>query len=67
MAEEKMRIEMIRKPLLLNLSIMLLLDKHKTDISHLYPAHKVKHLYAFGSVLSDKFNKESDIIKQHVN
>ena len=27
----------------------------------LYKIHKVKSLYAFGSVLSDNFNKESDI------
>ena len=31
------------------------------DIIKLYKTHKVKSLYAFGSVLSDNFNKESDI------
>ena len=31
------------------------------DIIKLYETHKVKSLYAFGSVLSDSFNKESDI------
>lgn len=31
------------------------------DIVKLYETHKVKSLYAFGSVLTDKFNSESDI------
>jgi len=31
------------------------------DIIKLYKIHKVKSLYAFGSVLSNNFNKESDI------
>jgi predicted nucleotidyltransferase len=30
-------------------------------ISRLCKAHKVKSLYAFGSVLTDKFNEQSDI------
>lgn len=30
-------------------------------ISTLCKAHKVKRLYAFGSVLTDKFNEQSDI------
>ena len=40
---------------------MTVLDKHITDINQLCSNHKVKELYAFGSVLSDKFNKDSDI------
>lgn len=40
---------------------MFLLDKHKKDINRLCAEHKVRHLYAFGSVLSDDFNKDSDI------
>ena len=31
------------------------------DIIKLCETHKVKSLYAFGSVLTDSFNKESDI------
>lgn len=31
------------------------------DISKLCETHKVKSLYAFGSVLTEKFNSESDI------
>jgi predicted nucleotidyltransferase len=31
------------------------------DIIKLCEIHKVKSLYAFGSVLTDRFNKESDI------
>jgi len=37
------------------------LDKHITDIKKLCSNHKVKELYAFGSVLTDKFNKDSDV------
>ncbi len=40
---------------------MTILDKHINDINRLCSGHKVKELYAFGSVLSDKFNLESDI------
>ena len=40
---------------------MTLLDKHIKDISRLCSTYKVKELYAFGSVLLDKFNKDSDI------
>lgn len=35
--------------------------KHTSIISKLCENHKVKSLYAFGSVLTDKFNTESDI------
>lgn len=40
---------------------MNLLEKHTSLISKLCQNHKVRRLYAFGSVLTDKFNKESDI------
>ena len=38
-----------------------LLEKYNDDISKLCEQHKVKSLYAFGSVLTDKFNNQSDI------
>lgn len=41
--------------------MMSILDKHIADIQKLCVNHKVKRLYAFGSVLTDDFNKESDI------
>lgn len=34
---------------------------HTKDISRLCEIHKVKSLYAFGSVLTDKFDDNSDI------
>lgn len=37
------------------------LQKYQAAIVKLCKAHKVKSLYAFGSVLSDNFNAESDI------
>ena len=37
------------------------LELHTNDISKLCETHKVKSLYAFGSVLTDKFNNKSDI------
>lgn len=37
------------------------LQTFTTDIIKLCETHKVKSLYAFGSVLTDSFNKESDI------
>ncbi|MDR0866339.1 MAG: nucleotidyltransferase domain-containing protein [Candidatus Symbiothrix sp.] len=37
------------------------LYQYMTDISNLCNRHKVKTLYAFGSVLTDKFNKDSDV------
>ena len=40
---------------------MTILDKHIDDINKLCSIHKVKELYAFGSVLTDKFNNDSDI------
>jgi uncharacterized protein len=40
---------------------MNLIENHNKDILNLCKMHKVKSLYAFGSVLTDKFNSESDI------
>jgi len=37
------------------------LAAYTNDISKLCENHRVKSLYAFGSVLTDKFNKDSDI------
>ena len=37
------------------------LDFYRPDIIKLCETHKVKSLYAFGSVLTDSFNKKSDI------
>ena len=37
------------------------LETYTPDIIKLCESHKVKSLYAFGSVLTDAFNKESDI------
>ncbi|PQJ73816.1 nucleotidyltransferase family protein [Polaribacter gangjinensis] len=40
---------------------MSFIQKHSKEINKLCKSHKVKSLYAFGSVLTDKFNSESDI------
>ena len=40
---------------------MTLLETHMTDINRLCSNHKVRQLYAFGSVLTNKFTNESDI------
>lgn len=40
---------------------MTILDQHINDIKKLCSAHKVKQLFAFGSVLTGKFNNDSDI------
>ena len=37
------------------------LKRYTTDIAKLCENHKVRSLYAFGSVLTDSFNKKSDI------
>lgn len=37
------------------------LDTYKPQIIKLCESHKVKTLYAFGSILTNKFNSESDI------
>ncbi len=38
-----------------------LIENYSNDITELCKTHKVKSLYAFGSVLTDKFNSESDV------
>ncbi len=40
---------------------MNLIENFSKDITELCKAHKVKSLYAFGSVLTDKFNNKSDV------
>lgn len=40
---------------------MKLIDKNKDKIITLCKEHKVKRLYAFGSILTSKFNKKSDV------
>lgn len=40
---------------------MVYIEKYSKDIQQLCLLHKVKSLYAFGSVLSDKFNETSDV------
>ena len=40
---------------------LLKLETYLQDIEELCAQHKVKHLYAFGSVLTDKFNLKSDV------
>ena len=37
------------------------LQEHTSDIDRLCKSHNVRTLYAFGSVLSDRFTDESDI------
>jgi len=37
------------------------LDKYITEISKLCAEHKVRNLYAFGSILTDQFNSKSDV------
>lgn len=40
---------------------MNLIERHASLIAKLCETHKVKSLYAFGSVLTDKFSSQSDI------
>ena len=40
---------------------MTLIDQYSKDIHELCSKHKVKCLYAFGSVLTDQFKQDSDI------
>lgn len=40
---------------------MSIIQEHADEINSLCENHKVKQLYAFGSVLTDKFNSNSDI------
>lgn len=37
------------------------LETYKTDIKKLCETHRAKSIQAFGSVLTDNFNKKSDI------
>jgi predicted nucleotidyltransferase len=40
---------------------MPLIDQYTTDIQKLCEQYKVRRLYAFGSVLTDRFKKDSDV------
>ena len=40
---------------------MNVVEKHKDELYQLCDKHKVKELYLFGSILTDKFNDSSDI------
>lgn len=40
---------------------MNLLQKYSEEIKNLCEMHKVKSLFAFGSVLTDRFTQESDV------
>lgn len=40
---------------------MSILDQHSNRVKTLCACHHVKRLFAFGSVLTDKFSSESDI------
>jgi uncharacterized protein len=40
---------------------MSIIEQYKDDIYRLCASHKVKKLYAFGSVLTETFNEDSDI------
>lgn len=40
---------------------MTLIDQHQSELAEACNAYKVKELYAFGSVLTDHFNQNSDI------
>ena len=40
---------------------MNLIENHNKDILNLCKTFKVKSLYAFGSITTDKFNSESDV------
>jgi predicted nucleotidyltransferase len=40
---------------------MSLIDQYTRDIQRLCEQHKVRRLYAFGSVLTDRFQQDSDV------
>ena len=40
---------------------MILIDQNKQKLNELCMQHHVKQLFLFGSILTDKFNDESDI------
>ena len=46
---------------MLTLKKMNFLTRYREQINELCRIHKVKSLYAFGSVLNEKFNSDSDI------
>ena len=46
---------------LFKFAFMSMLDQHRNNIIKLCVNHNVKRLYAFGSVLTDRFNQDSDI------
>jgi predicted nucleotidyltransferase len=41
--------------------MMIILDSYKTQLADLCMQYHVNKLFAFGSVLSDKFNEQSDV------
>lgn len=40
---------------------MTLIDQHEPELTQACKTYQVKELYAFGSVLTDQFGKESDV------
>lgn len=44
-----------------NPDFMTLIDQHRRELVQACSTYKVKELYAFGSVLSDRFNENSDV------
>jgi predicted nucleotidyltransferase len=48
-------------PIYSNFNEMKEISKYNNDIQKLCEIHKVKRLYAFGSILTDKFNANSDV------
>jgi predicted nucleotidyltransferase len=38
-----------------------LIEEYSKEIAHLCKSHQVKSLYAFGSILTEHFNSESDV------
>jgi predicted nucleotidyltransferase len=49
------------KPITLIIMHVAELETYLHDIEELCARHKVKHLYAFGSILTDQFNLKSDV------
>ena len=41
--------------------MQLIIEKRREELKHLCQVFKIKRLYAFGSVVSDKFTEKSDI------
>ena len=46
---------------MINFGIMSILTKHKKEIERMCEQYQVRHLYAFGSVLTSDFKNDSDI------